>query len=83
MWDWIRAVLSLFIGGRELGGEGVESQDIGGVECAGEEKAGGVVEGDKDRGGGTLVALGEVEGEFVEKEVFVSDLWIGGLVVNR
>ena len=58
----------------ELGGKGVNSEDVGGVEGACEEKAGGVIEGDEDGGGGALVALGEVEGEFVEEEVFISDL---------
>ena len=64
-----------FVGcGLDLGGEGGQGEDVGGVEGAREEKAGGVLEVDEYGGGGSLVALGELLGEVVEEGVFVLDL---------
>ena len=64
-----------FVGcGLEEVGEGGDGEDVGGVEGAAEEHAGGVIEVDEYAGGGALVALGEVLGEVLEEFVFVSDL---------
>ena len=49
--------------GLHLGGESGDGEDIGWVERAGEDEAGGVGEGDDDGGGGALEAVGEVGGE--------------------
>lgn len=49
--------------GLHLGGESGDGEDVGRVEGVGEDKAGGVGEGDGDRGGGALEAVGEVGGE--------------------
>ena len=66
--------VTLVVFGVELGEEGVDCKDVGGVEGSCEEEAGGVVESNEDGGGGTLVALGEVKSKFIEEEVLVSDL---------
>ena len=64
-----------FVGcGEEEGGEGGDGEDVGRVEGAAEEHAGGVAEGEEDGGGGALVALGELLGEVLEEGVFVMDL---------
>lgn len=56
-----------FVGRRlDLGRKGGEGQDVGRFKGAGVEEAGGVSEGDEDRGRRALVALGEVLGEVGE-----------------
>ncbi len=64
-----------FVGCRlQLGGEGVDGEDVGGVEGAAEEHAGRVGEGDPDGGEGALIAEGEVVGYVLEELVLVFDL---------
>lgn len=50
-----------FVGGwLDLGWESGDSEDVGGIEGAAVEEAGGVVEGDHYRGDWAGIALGEV-----------------------
>ena len=64
-----------FVGRRlDLGREGSDGENVGGFKRAGIEEAGGVGEGDEDRGGGAGVALREMLGKVCEENVFILHL---------